>query len=101
MYPLKKLTYLSLSAGLFWTFCMFSTELGLGESSISYSRPEHLPQNLPLHWGSYEQAAYLDGRLSYNADSTLCIISSDRLLSHEHVEEFKKKYGVLSFKINE
>jgi len=41
-------------------------------------RPSHMPENLPREWGHYEQKAWEDGRLSYNEDTTMCIIISER-----------------------
>ena len=41
-------------------------------------RPSHLPKNLPREWGHYEQKAWEDGRLTYNKDTTMCIIISER-----------------------
>jgi hypothetical protein len=49
------------------------------ESSVpTPERPAGLPENLPYHWGTYEQQAWEDGRLTYNEDTTMCIIISER-----------------------
>jgi len=57
------------------------------EETIDKSRPSHLPPDLPYEWGPFERAAWNEGRLHYNEDSTLCIITSDRNLTKEHVEQ--------------
>lgn len=78
-----------LSSALF-TLSMFSSELGLFKSTGAISRPSHLPKNLPHEWGPFEQKAYNDGRLTYNSDSSLCVIQGDRKLSSQHVEQIKQ-----------
>lgn len=98
---MKKIIYSLLVLFTIFTVSIFHSELGLFNSSIEIKRPSHLPQNLPSQWGTYEQTAYLEGRLSYNADSSLCIISSDRILSPEHAEDFRKRHGVITFKLEE
>ncbi len=57
--------------------------------TIDKSRPSHLPPNLPYEWGPFERAAWNEGRLSYNEDSTICIISSDRNLTKDHVKQLQ------------
>jgi len=41
-------------------------------------RPSHLPKTLPRDWGHYEQKAWEEGRLTYNEDTTMCTIISER-----------------------
>lgn len=41
-------------------------------------RPSHLPKNLPRNWGTYEQAAWEQGRIVYNQDSSMVMIIGER-----------------------
>ena len=83
---MKKIMFLILLSTIIFTLSMFSSELGFFKSSVEIKRPSHLPKNLPKNWGITEQAAYEDGRLSYNFDSTICVISGDRRLTQEHLK---------------
>lgn len=93
--------YLILLSVVVFILSMFYTELGFSNSSVEIKRPSHLPKNLPKIWGSLEQEAYADGRLSYNSDSTICIISNNRRLTKEHLESFQKRHGSITIKFKE
>ena len=87
---MKKIMYpIALSSAVF-TVSMFSTELGAFKTNEEISRPSHLPKNLPLEWGPFEQEAYNNGRLSYNSDSSLCVIQGNRKLSSQHAEQVQQ-----------
>lgn len=83
---MKKIFLLLSLITLFILIATFSSELGLTVSAKKIQRPSNLPPNLPFNWGSFEQQAFEDGRLTYNNDSTICWIENDRLISKEHVE---------------
>ena len=44
--------------------------------TVDTSKPDGMPDWVT--WGTYEHYAYLDGRISFNDDSTLMLILSDR-----------------------
>ena len=49
------------------------------ESSVPPpERPSHLPKDLPRNWGTYEQAAWEQGRMVYNQDSSMVMIIGER-----------------------
>jgi len=98
---MKKILLLIFLSALVFILSMFYTELGLSNSSVEIKRPSHLPKNHPHRWGSFEQEAYVDGRLSYNFDSTICIITNDRQLIKEHVKSFQKRHGHVTIKFEE
>lgn len=87
---MKKNMYLILLSAVVFILSMFYTELGLSNSSVEIKRPSHLPKNIPHRWSSFEQEAYDDGRLSYNADSTICVIEENRKLTKEHGKRIKQ-----------
>jgi hypothetical protein len=60
------------------------------EPEKSFERPAHLPKDIPVNWGHYEQRAYEEGRLHYISDSTACYIDGERLMTPGHVEEAKQ-----------
>ena len=83
---MKKFMFLVLFPVIIITLSIFSSEFGLFTSTVEIKRPSHLPKNLPKNWGVYEQIAYESGRLSYNIDSTICIIKTDRNLTQDHAK---------------
>jgi len=78
---MKKLVYILFLVPLAFSSCW--------DSSVKLERPSHLPKNVPVNWGTWEHQAYLDGRLHYNQDSTICTIDLDRKMTPGHVQRFK------------
>lgn len=79
---MKKLVYILFLVPLTFSNC--------SDPSVKIERPSHLPKNVPANWGTYEHQAYLDGRLHYNQDSSLCFIEKDRPTTQGDVERMKK-----------
>lgn len=87
---MKKFVFLFVLCSVLFTISMFSTELGLTNSTCEIKRPSYLPKNLPYNWGTFQQTAYEEGRLFYNKDSTICRIEGGRKLTEEHVKRFDR-----------
>ena len=74
------------SVVLFLTLTMISC----GNSSVDTPiRPSDVPANVPPVWEHWHQEAYDQGRMSFNDDSTVMVILSERPSQFPEVNAFK------------